>query len=129
MNLKKNINKTEKRYEQIIIISTSSRINDIKNFSKIPIYLLNIENLKTFTTPVARKYYLIKKVMELRNTIEEYRKLTNERQEIIRIIKRNKKKRNDALRKRNNLQKIKNQIEKMKKKKIGKKVVDKEKNL
>ncbi|AMD95016.1 hypothetical protein [Leptotrichia sp. oral taxon 847] len=126
---KKNINKTEKRYEQIIIISTSSRINDIKNFSKIPIYLLNIENLKTFTTPVARKYYLIKKVMELRNTIEEYRKLTNERQEIIRIIKRNKKKRNDALQKRNNLQKIKNQIEKMKKKKIGKKVVDKEKKL
>ena len=114
---KKSINKTEKRYRQIVIVSTSSRINDIKNLSKIPIYLLSIENLKTSMTSVKRKDYLMGKILILEDLIKEYRNLISEREASVRLIKRNKRRKERELQKKKKLLEIKSKIERMRKQK------------
>ena len=114
---KKSINKTEKRYGQIVIVSTSSRINDIKNLSKIPIYLLSIENLKTSMTSVKRKDYLMGKILILEDLIKEYQNLISEREASVRLIKRNKRRKERELQKKKKLLEIKSKIERMRKQK------------
>ena len=114
---KKSINKTEKRYEQIVIVSTSNRINDMKNFSKIPVYLLSVGNLKSSMTSVKRKDYLIGKILILEDLIKEYQTLISEREASIRLIKRNKRRKEKELQKKKKLLEIKSKIERMRKQK------------
>ncbi|QUB95143.1 hypothetical protein J5A73_09215 [Leptotrichia sp. oral taxon 218] len=114
---KKSINKTEKRYEQIVIVSTSNRINDMKNFSKIPVYLLSVGNLKSSMTSVKRKDYLIGKILILEDLIKEYQALISEREASIRLIKRNKRRKEKELQKKKKLLEIKSKIERMRKQK------------